>query len=100
MLALSVLPPPKLRSNVCFHCSDNPSGLMSASHTMDVVTTGFGILPAVRVISWRPRYPRYAWPTLMPSSLFANGPLFESPPKVTFVDRGLELVSRRKPKNQ
>ena len=36
-------PPPNV--NVCFHCSANPSGLMSGSHTMSVVTNGFGILP-------------------------------------------------------
>src|SRR6266481_6842362 len=45
-------PPPM--AHVCFHCSANPSGLMSGSQTMRVLRSGFGILPAVKVKSGKP----------------------------------------------
>ena len=43
----SVLPPPQVRLKVCLYCCANPSGLMSPSQTIEVVTNGFGIRPAV-----------------------------------------------------
>jgi hypothetical protein len=50
----TISPPPSEMLKVCLYCWEKPSGLMSPSQTIGVVTNGLGMRPAVSLMSLKP----------------------------------------------